>query len=174
MVFIGLALGFAGVILIVTGRDHAGNRIVNPIGGFVLLGATICWAVGSVWSRHLRQPASALLTVAMQMITGGVLLLIAGALSGEAGRFHPEAITRASALAFIYLTFIGSLVGFTAYVWLLQVSTPARVSTYAYVNPLIAVLLGRLVLNEALPKSVALAGTLILAGVVLITSRGKR
>ena len=87
---------------------------------------------------------------------------------------HLEAITRASAVAFIYLTFIGSLVGFTAYVWLLQVSTPARVSTYAYVNPLIAVLLGRLVLDEALPKSVALAGILILAGVILITSRGKR
>jgi drug/metabolite transporter (DMT)-like permease len=171
---VGLALGFAGVVMIVTGKDHAGNRVVDPTGAMVLLGATVCWAVGSVWSRHLRQPASALLTVAMQMIAGGAILVIGGALSGELARFHPAAITRVSAFAFIYLTFIGSLVGFTAYVWLLQVSTPARVSTYAYVNPLIAVLLGRLVLNEALPKSVVLAGALILAGVVLITSRGKR
>jgi drug/metabolite transporter (DMT)-like permease len=162
------------VVLIVTGKDHAGARIVDPIGGAVLLCATVCWAVGSVWSRHLRQPSSALLTVAMQMIAGGVLLLLAGAAFGEFGRFHPTEITHTSALAFVYLTFIGSLVGFPAYVWLLQVSTPARVSTYAYVNPLIAVLLGRLVLNEPFPKSVVLAGALILAGVVLITSRKKR
>ncbi len=174
LVFVGLALGFIGVAFIVLGKDQAGNRIVDPVGAVVLLGATVCWAFGSVWSRHLRQPGSALITVAMQMIAGGILLLVAGALAGEVGRFHPEAITRASALAFLYLTFIGSLVGFTAYVWLLQVSTPARVSTYAYVNPLIAVLLGRLFLHEPLPRSVVLAGSLILVGVILITSRGKR
>jgi drug/metabolite transporter (DMT)-like permease len=174
LVFVGLALGFAGVAFIVTGKDQLGNRVLDPAGGMVLLGATVCWAVGSVWSRHLRQPSSALLTVAMQMIAGGVLLVLAGGVSGEFARFHPAAVSRASAIAFLYLTFIGSLVGFPAYVWLLQVSTPARVSTYAYVNPLIAVILGRLFLHEPLPSSVLLAGAFILAGVVLITSRGKR
>jgi drug/metabolite transporter (DMT)-like permease len=172
LVFAGLALGFAGVAFIVLGRDHAGQRIIAPIGAVVLLGATISWSIGSVWSRHLRKPGSALLSVAMQMIAGGILLLVAGAVAGEIPRFHLSSITRASALAFAYLTFIGSLVGFTAYVWLLQVSTPARVSTYAYVNPLIAVLLGRIVLKEPLPHSVVLAGAFVLVGVVLITTRG--
>ena len=144
------------------------------MGAVALLGATVCWAFGSVWSRHLRQHGSALLTVAMQMLTGGALLLVASAIGGEFAGFDPAAITRASALSFTYLTLIGSLVGFPAYVWLLQVSTPARVSTYAYVNPLIAVLLGRLVLGEPLPHSAALAGVLVLAGVILITTRGRR
>ena len=172
LVFAGLALGFVGVAFIVLGKDHAGQRIIAPIGAVVLLGATISWSIGSVWSRHLSKPGSALLTIAMQMIAGGVLLILAGAVAGEIPRFHLSSITRASALAFAYLTFIGSLVGFTAYVWLLQVSTPARVSTYAYVNPIIAVLLGRIALDEPLPHSVILAGVLVLAGVILITTRG--
>ena len=94
----------------------------------------------------------------MQMICGGGLMLLVGLAAGETGRFHPGAITSASAWAFVYLTLIGSLVGFTAYVWLLQVSTPARVSTYAYVNPLIAVVLGRLVLHEPFPSSLVFSG----------------
>ena len=174
LVFLGLALGFAGVALIVLGRDGAGNRLIDPVGGFVLLGATIAWAIGSIWSRHLEKPADALLSVAMQMIMGGVLLLVCGGVAGEFAQFRWSAITAASGWAFIYLTFVGSLVGFTAYVWLLQVSTPARVSTYAYVNPLIAVLLGGLWRGEPLPQSVLAAGGVILAGVIIITRRGGR
>ena len=170
-VAVGLALGFAGVALIVMSKDHLGNRVVSPAGAVMLLLATISWAFGSVFSRHARQPAPTLLAIGMQMICGGGLMLLAGVVTGEAGRFHPGAITSASALAFVYLTLIGSLVGFTAYVWLLQVSTPARVSTYAYVNPLIAVLLGRLVLHEPFPRSLVLAASLILGAVILITLR---
>jgi drug/metabolite transporter (DMT)-like permease len=170
-VFIGLFVGFVGVALIVTSRDHLGHRLLGPVGATVLLLATVSWAFGSVFSRHARQPESPLLAIGMQMIAGGVALLISGAAIGETARFHPAQITSASATAFVYLTFAGSLIGFTAYVWLLQVSTPARVSTYAYVNPLIAVLLGRLILNEPIPQSVALAGALILASVILITLR---
>jgi drug/metabolite transporter (DMT)-like permease len=170
-VFVGLFLGFVGVALIVTSRDHLGHRLLGPVGATVLLLATVSWAFGSVFSPHASQPASPLLAIAMQMITGGAALLLAGMAMGEAARFHPAQITAASATAFVYLTLAGSLVGFTAYVWLLQVSTPARVSTYAYVNPLIAVLLGRLILNEPIPQSVALAGALILASVILITVR---
>jgi len=168
-VFAGLALGFAGVALIVSSKDQFGKTIVEPTGALALLIAPICWAAGSVYSRHARQPKSALLAIAMQMIAGGILLLAAGLLTGEASDLNPKAITLSSALAFAYLTFVGSLVGFTAYVWLLQVSTPARVSTYAYVNPLIAVLLGRVLLDEPLPGSVILAGALIIAAVVFIT-----
>ena len=115
------------------------------------------------------------MTVAMQMLAGGGLQLLTGILMGEGHRFQASAVTEASAWAFLYLTILGSLVGYTAYVWLLQVSTPARVSTYAYVNPFVAVLLGHLVLKETLPPAVVVAGVLILVSVVLITRpvRGK-
>lgn len=169
--FAGLVLGFGGVALIVLGKHGGVERVIDPMGAFLLLLAGFCWAAGSVFSRHASKPENPLLTVGMQMIAGGTLLLLAGALLGELPRFHPSQITATSWWALLYLTFIGSLVGFTAYVWLLQVSTPARVSTYAYVNPFIAVLLGRLVLNEALPHTVLLAGGLILGAVLLITRR---
>jgi drug/metabolite transporter (DMT)-like permease len=169
--FVGLVLGFTGVALIVLGKDAGGASVIDPLGAFLLLLAALCWAGGSIFSRHAAKPENPLLTVGMQMIAGGLLLLLAGVITGELPRFHPSLITATSWWAFFYLTFIGSLVGFTAYVWLLQVSTPARVSTYAYVNPFIAVLLGRLVLDEPLPRMVILAGSLILGAVVLITLR---
>lgn len=174
LVFLGLALGFVGVALIILGKDHGGNRVVPPVAGAVLLFATLTWAFGSIWTRHLRLPAAPLMSVAIQMLTAGPLILLASAASGEFARFHPAAVTPASFGAFIYLALMGSLVGFTCYAWLLQVSTPARVSTYAYVNPLIAVVLGRAVLAEPLPSTVIAAGVAILAGVVLITARGHR
>lgn len=174
LVFVGLALGFIGVTLIILGKDHGGNRVVPLVSGAVLLLATFTWAIGSIWSRHLKHPDHPLMAGATQMLCAGVLLLVASGLSGEFTRFHPSAITRSSAVAFVYLALMGSLVGFTCYAWLLRVSTPARVSTYAYVNPLIAVVLGRVFLNEPLPSTVLLAGAAILGGVVLITLRGHR
>ncbi|MDB6151195.1 MAG: Permease of the drug/metabolite transporter superfamily [Chthoniobacter sp.] len=167
----GLFVGFIGVGVIVASRSQLGHRLVEPLAAAVLVFATVSWALGSVYSRHAQKPASALLGVSMQMLTGGALQLLAGVLLGETRGFDPARITATSAWALVYLTLIGSLVGFTAYVWLLQVSTPARVSTYAYVNPLIAVLLGHLVLNEEVPGAVALAGALILAAVILITRK---
>jgi drug/metabolite transporter (DMT)-like permease len=173
-VFAGLALGFAAVTLIVVSKGTSGENVVNPTGAALLLIATLSWAFGSIFSRHAPQNESALLNISMQMLCGGVLMFLTGLALGEAEQFHPAQITATSAWAFVYLTLIGSLVGFTAYVWLLQVSTPARVSTYAYVNPFIAVLLGRLVLHEPLPGSVLLAGTCIIGAVMLITKTGKR
>ena len=170
-VFAGLLVGFIGVGLIIASKDHLGHNVAEPIGASVLLVAALCWAAGSVFSRHARQSESALLAVAMQMIAGGALLLIGGAVSGELRGFDLHRITPASASAFLYLFLCGSLIGFTAYVWLLQVSTPARVSTYAFVNPLIAVILGRVFHHELLPKSVLLAGALIVAAIGLITIR---
>jgi len=174
LVFVGLALGFIGVTLIILGKDHGGNRVVPPIAGGALLLSTITWAVGSIWSRHLRHPDAPLMAGAAQMLCAGVLLVVASGLSGEFARFHPATIAAPSVVAFIYLTLMGSLVGFTCYAWLLRVSTPARVSTYAYVNPLIAVVLGRVFLAEPLPSTVVLAGAAILGGVILITLRGHR
>ena len=168
LVLLGLAVGGAGVVMIILSRNALGQRATDPLGAAVLLGAALCWALGSIYARHSPKPASSLMNVAMQMFAGGVMQLLAGVLMGEGHRFDPARITAASAWAFLYLTIIGSLVGYTAYVWLLQVSTPARVSTYAYVNPFVAVILGHLVLKETLPHSVLVAGGLILASVVLI------
>jgi drug/metabolite transporter (DMT)-like permease len=134
---------------------------------------SFCWACGSVFARHARQPASALLGIAMQMIVGGAFQLLAGAALGELHRFELSAVTHTSIWAFVYLTFFGSLIGFTAYVWLLRVSTPARVSTHAYVNPLIAVVLGYFFLREPLPADALIAGALILGAVALITVKGQ-
>jgi drug/metabolite transporter (DMT)-like permease len=173
LVFGGLFLGFAGVALIVASRNHSGGTLVDPLGAGVLLVSSFCWACGSVFSRHARQPASALLGIAMQMIVGGLVMLGVGTASGELARFDLHTVTPTSAWAFVYLTLFGSLIGFTAYVWLLRVSTPARVSTYAYVNPLIAVLLGYLFLHEPLPAGALVAGLLVLAAVALITIKGQ-
>jgi drug/metabolite transporter (DMT)-like permease len=173
-VFVGILLGFIGVTLIALGKSPGGQNVIDPLGAAMLLAAPFCWAGGSIFSRHALQPSNPLLTIGMQMMAGGILLLIAGAITGELPHFQLSRITATSAWAFVYLTLIGSLVGFTAYVWLLQVSTPARVSTYAYVNPFIAVLLGHLVLHERLPSLVLFAGALIIAAVVVITSAGSR
>ncbi|MDZ4287003.1 MAG: EamA family transporter [Prosthecobacter sp.] len=168
-VVLGVIIGMAGVAIIISSRNALGHPVVNPIAAVVLVGANICWAFGSVYSRQASRPQSPLLAIAMQMLTGGALQLLAGLMLGEGYDFDPSHITAASAWAFAYLTLIGSLVGFTAYVWLLQVSTPARVSTHAYVNPLVAVLLGHFILSEPFPQSILLAGALILAAVILIT-----
>jgi drug/metabolite transporter (DMT)-like permease len=174
LVFLGLVLGFCGVALIVLGRDAHGHRVLNPAAALVLLAAPVAWSIGSIFSRHARQTETALLNVAMQMISGGALMLGASFAFGEIRGFQIAEVTRASWMAFGYLTIAGSLIGFTSYVWLLQVSTPARVSTYAFVNPLIAVMLGRCFLHEPLPKAVLLAGSLILGAVLAITWRSQR
>lgn len=168
---LGLAIGFVGVSLIVLSRDAEGTRLVPSLSALVLALASMCWAAGSIYARQTPKPASALTGIALQMIVGGGLQLLTGVLTGEVADFHPTALTSTSLWAWVYLTFIGSLVGFTAYVWLLEVSTPARVSTYAYVNPLVAVLLGHVVLNEPVPRLVALAGALVLVAIVLITRK---
>lgn len=174
MVMVGLAVGAAGVLLIVLGRNTLGQRAVDPVGAAILLAAAVSWAAGSVYSRFAPKPASALMTVAMQMLAGGAFQFLAGIADGEIPRFDPANISAASAWAFVYLTLLGSLVGYTAYVWLLQVSTPAKVSTYAYVNPLVAVILGHWLLGEILPPSVAIAGALILLSVILISRSAQR
>lgn len=173
-VFAGIALGFAGVAMIVLSRDAGGHQVVPTFGAIVLVIAPFCWALGSIYSRHAEQTSSAILNIAMQMIGGGAVMTLAGFVLGESRDFHFSQITSQSAWAFVYLTLIGSLVGFTAYVWLLQVSTPAKVSTYAYVNPLVAVILGSMFLNESLPPGILMAGALIIGAVVLITTAKAR
>lgn len=165
----GLVIGFAGIVLLVGPAGLVGGDSVDPVGaGFVMVGC-LAWAAGSIWSRRVALPKSALLATGMEMTWGGVWLLLAGTVAGEWGSVDPSGFTTRSVLAFAYLVIFGSLVGFTAYIWLLGVSTPARVSTYAYVNPIVAVLLGWALLGEPLNARVLGAAAIIVAAVAVIT-----
>jgi drug/metabolite transporter (DMT)-like permease len=166
----GLVIGFVGLgILVGPGKLGNGGHI-DPVGAGALLLAAFLWATGSLYSRKAKLPPSQWLASAMEMICGGLLLLLAGAATGEWSHFNLMGISRHSMIAWIYLTLFGSLVGFTAYVWLLNTTTPARVSTYAYVNPVVAVLLGWAFLNEPITgRTLTAAAAIILAVVVIVT-----
>jgi drug/metabolite transporter (DMT)-like permease len=160
----GLVIGFAGVWYLL----KPGTVSFHWPGIAILLLASLLWALGSVLSKSLRFPASALQSVGMQMLCGATALLAASVLAGEWTRFDVHGVSAHSLLALLYLVVCGSLFGFTAYIWLLKVSTVARVSTYAYVNPVVAVFLGVVFAKESLGASTLIAGAIILAGVILI------
>jgi drug/metabolite transporter (DMT)-like permease len=169
----GLLVGFVGIALLVGPGEWAGGGI-DPIGAAALVLASICWASGSIYARGADLPRSALMATGTQMLMGGGMLILAGSVTGEWVRLDLAIISVRSLAAFTYLILFGSLVGFTAYVWLLKVSTPARVSTYAYVNPVVAVLLGWGLAGEALTGRVVIAVVVILSAVALITMRRHR
>jgi drug/metabolite transporter (DMT)-like permease len=166
-------IGFAGIVLLIGPGSLAGGGRVDPLGAGIVTVGALAWAFGSIWSRSAALPRNPLVATGMEMAWGGVWLLLAGTLRGEMGVLDPSAFTTRSVLAFAYLVVVGSLIGFSAYIWLLGVSTPARVSTYAYVNPLVAVLLGWALLNEPLSGRVLAAAAIIVAAVAVITL-GKR
>ncbi|MCG3119242.1 MAG: putative inner membrane transporter YedA [bacterium] len=170
-VIAGLALGFIGIMLLVGPGELAGGHHVDSLGAAVLIVASLSWAAGSLYSRRAQLPASPLLTTGMEMLTGGALLLIAGSLAGEWTRFELSALSVRSSLALTYLIVFGALIGFTAYIWLLRVSTPARASTYAYVNPVVAIFLGWALASEPLTARTLLAAAIIVAAVVVITTQ---
>jgi drug/metabolite transporter (DMT)-like permease len=169
-VVIGLVFGFAGVALLIGPVDLAGGGRVNLLGTAVVLVAAVSWASGSLYSRSGRLPASPLLGTAMEMLAGGALLLVAGAATGELPHVHLAAISVRSALGLGFLIVFGSLVAFSAYIWLLRTTTAAVVSTYAYVNPVVAVLLGWALAGEALTPRIGVAAAVIVAGVVVLTT----
>jgi len=132
--------------------------------------AALCWGTGSVYSRRARLPNRALVSTSMQMLAGGAMLLIVGAATGELGSVHPSMISLASILGLVWLIVPGSLVAFSAYVWLLQNARISLVSTYAFVNPVVAVFLGWAFLSEPITGTTVLAGVVIVAAVALIVS----
>ncbi|HSC90686.1 MAG TPA: EamA family transporter [Gaiellaceae bacterium] len=162
---VGVAVGFAGVAFLV--NPAAPDRI-DPAGGVVLLLAAAGWATGTLLSRGQRLTVPPLLGAGMQMLCGGVALLVAGALAGELGEV--QAPSWRSALALAYLVVFGSLLAFSAYVWLLRNARVSLVATYAYVNPVVAVLLGWAFLDEAVTSRTLVAGGVILGAVALIVS----
>ncbi len=168
----GLLAGLAGLVVLVSPGHFAGNGRVDLMGAAALLLAALSWAAGSLYSRHARLPKSVLTATAMQMIGGGALLWLVGLAAGEGSRLDLAAVSPRSLFSLAYLIVFGSLVGFSAYVWLLRATTPARVSTYAYVNPVVAVLLGWLLAGEAVTPRIALATVAIVGSVALIIRYG--
>jgi drug/metabolite transporter (DMT)-like permease len=170
LIFAGLALGFAGLAILV-GPDVLATGVgsLDPWRLLGLLGATFFWGVGMMIMRYVREPAEPFTASGIQMICGSGWLLLASLATGELGRFDPSLITGRSVIAWAYLVVFGSLIGFSTFTWLMRHSTPAKVSTYAYVNPVVAVFLGWFVLNETVSPRIFLAAAIIIAGVALIT-----
>jgi drug/metabolite transporter (DMT)-like permease len=168
----GLCIGSAGICVLfgAGGLRQAGNAPVIP--AIALLGACFSWALGSLYSKRAPLPKSVFLSTAMQMICGGLALGLVALLRGEAGSVRFEEFTARSWLSWGYLVIFGSLIAFTCYVWLLKHTAPTYVATYAYVNPIIAVLLGVLVAGETFSANSAIAAALIVAAVMLITTGG--
>jgi drug/metabolite transporter (DMT)-like permease len=168
-VFGGIALGFAGVAVLIP-LDFSGPH-PEGLRALAILAAEMLWAAGAIYARGVKTKTPAATFAAMQMVAGGVLLWATGLALGEGSRLHSEAFTLRSVLSLAFLIVFGSLLAFTAYVWLLQVSSPAIVSTHCYVNPLVAVLLGWALAGEAVTWRTALGTAVILTSVAVLSLR---
>lgn len=174
-VFAGLGLGLVGLAMLIgpnvlSGRP--GGPSVKTVAVFVPVLGSLLWALGSIYSKYAERPSSSQLATGMQMLGGGLAFLVVGTASGEWRNLDVSAISRASWIGFLYLLTFGSLLGFTAYIYLLRATTPAKAATYAYVNPVVAVLLGWAVAGELLTARTLVAAAIILAGVAIITLTG--
>jgi drug/metabolite transporter (DMT)-like permease len=164
----GTALGFAGIaILALPGSHPAGTRWWGVL---MVIGATICWSSGTFASPRLPLPSSPFVGAAYEMLVAGAILVMAGAATGEFGKVHPGAIPARAWLALAYLIVFGSLVAFSAYVWLLGNAPLSLIATYAYVNPVVAVVLGALILGERVTWPILAGGAVVVAGVGLVVS----
>ena len=168
-VFLGLALGFIGIVLLIGPSEIAGGDKSTLVGSVVIILAALSWATGSIYSRSAQLPESPIVSTALEMLAGGALLFLAGTLAGEWSDLDLAQVSSRSLLSLAYLIVFGSIIAFTAYIWLLKVSTPARVSTYAYVNPVVAVFLGWAIVDEVLTGQTLIAAAVIVSAVVIIT-----
>ena len=164
---IGLPLGFAGTALLIGPVQTSG---IDPIGAVACMLGSMSWAAASLYSRHAPLPKRTAVSTAMQMLTGGVWMLLAGALTGELAHVDPSRFSHASVGALLYLVVFGSLIAFTAYAWLVRHAPLSLVATYGYVNPVVAVALGWAILDEAVTPRMLLAGAIIVGAVVLIAN----
>ena len=171
--FAWVALGFAGVALLMLPGERPDDA---PVWGvLILVGAALCWATGSFASGRLTLPADPVRSAAWQMLCGGGTMLVVGLLAGEAGRVEVGSVSTDSALALAYLVVFGSLVAFTAYTWLLQHAPLSLIATYAYVNPVVAIFLGAVILGEEITPLVAVAAAVIVVSVAgTIRREGRR
>lgn len=170
LVFTGLALGLGGLAMLVGPSATSGSDRTDVTGAMVLVLASLSWAAGSLYTQHAPRASSGVNGSATQMLAGGGLLLVLGLLSGEGARLDLGHATMRSILGFFYLVSFGSLVGYTAYIYLLNHTSAAKASTYAYVNPVVAVFLGWALAHEAVTARTVTAAAVILAGVAIITA----
>jgi len=166
---LGIVMGLAGIVLLLFFGGELRVEAVDRLGGLVVLGASISWAAGSILSRSLRSPTSPLMATALQMLLAGGFLALLGTLTEWGQVRSMDSPSLLSIAALLYLVVFGSWIGFTAYLWLLERTTPALASTYAYVNPTVALALGWLLAGETLDRWVFAAMALILSGVLLMT-----
>jgi drug/metabolite transporter (DMT)-like permease len=167
-VIASLVLGFGGLVLLVGPAHLGGSGRVDPWGAGILVVGSFAWACGSIYSKHNDLPSSPMLGVAMQSLVGGAALWVVALLAGEGRQFHPASVSLRSWIAVAYLLVFGSGIGFTAYVFLLKKSTAARVGTYAFVNPVVALFLGWIGASEAVTLRTGLAAAVILTAVLLV------
>ena len=176
-VALGLLLGFAGVWLLISGRASTAGESAGVgqwIGIIAVIIGALSWATGSIYGLRGASPKSSLLAAGMQMLSGSVSLLLVGLIRGEASTFDPSAVSFNSLFGLAYLIVFGSLLGFTAYSWLLKNARPSMVATYAYVNPVIAVLLGWLIAGESMTGQMLIGAGIVVGSVVLITSQNTK
>jgi drug/metabolite transporter (DMT)-like permease len=166
--FVGVALGLLGVTLLL-GPSRPGGDRVDLLGAGAVLFAAFTWALGSIFARRFAPARSPFQATALQMLAGGALLLVLSAAVGEWTLFSPAHVSTRSWAALLYLLLFGSLLGFTVYVWLLRTASPALVSTYAFVNPVVAMFLGWLLASEAVSLRTLLAAAVIVSAVVVMT-----
>lgn len=170
----GVFLGFIGIGLLIGPGQILGTSTFDWPSLLILLLAPILWSLGSLYSRQASLPDNIFMSTAMEMLAGGVLLMIAGTITGEAAELNFAEISARSVASMLYLTVFGSIVALTAYVWLLKTVHPARVATYTYVNPVIAIFLGWLILSEPITSQMLIAFVIIILAVVLITTQRQK
>lgn len=176
-VALGLAIGFLGVWLLIGGQTSsvadANGGSMQLLGTVIVIVSALCWATGSIYGLRSPVPKSSLQTAGMQMFSGGLVLLFVSLVSGELSKFNVAEVSGNSWFGLAYLIIFGSLIGFTAYSWLLKNAKPAKVATYAYVNPIIAIFLGWLIAGESFTTQMLIGAGVIVSSVVLITSQDK-
>jgi drug/metabolite transporter (DMT)-like permease len=165
-----LVSGIAGVAVLMSRSLNLGGQPIDRLGALAIVGASMSWGVGTVMARRLALPSSKVVSSGAQMLTGGILLALASAALGEFRDFHPAVISRAAWFSLLYLIIAGSIVAFTAYLWLVHHESPTKVGTYAYVNPVVAVLLGYFLAGESLGLRTILGTLLVLISVIAITT----
>ena len=167
---LALLVGIGGVVVLMSRSLNLGGAAIDTVGALALIGGSISWSIASVLTRKLQLPDSKVMSSGSQMLAGGVMLTLAAAVLGEFRDFHPAAVSREAWFALLYLIVFGSIIGFTAYVWLIHRESPTKVGTYAYVNPVVAVVVGYFLGGESLGLRTILGTLFVLISVVVIST----
>jgi drug/metabolite transporter (DMT)-like permease len=170
-VLLGVFIGLAGMALLIGPSAFMGAGDIQPIAALVLLMGSLSWSAATVYGKRVAVPPVPLLAAALQLLGGGLSLTVVSLVAGELGELQLQQIPLRAVLSVVYLIVFGSIIAFSAYSWLLRVASPTRISTYAYVNPIVAMLLGWGVAGEQMSVRVLIAAAIVLAGVALITRR---